>query len=139
MSAASPPLEALRTLYAAIPDAIGADSCAGWFAVRAPEPRTGASAGEPWFDYGPRFDELWAALRGANALDDAEYMRWPALADYNEGRRRLSDAPRGDLAKWLFAVYRQERFLTGLWAGELARGRLKEAIARLIALDSKGV
>ncbi len=125
-------LAELRAMLAAWPGEIGADACAGWFAWR------GGGSAEPWCEYGPRFDELWAALRRAGALDESDYMRWPGLADYESGRRRMADAPRGDIAKWLFAVYRQERFVTGLWAKQLRQGRLKDAIARWVALNSEG-
>lgn len=65
-------------------------------------------------------------------------MRWPDLDEYTQGRRRIAEAPRNDLGKWLFAVYRQERFVTGLWAEKFRNGDLKAAVRRLLALDGKG-
>ena len=129
------PPAALRELLAAMPDTVGRGSCEGWFHWRGGDKLPNGSIAMPWCEYGPHFDALWAALRAANGLDDTDYMRWSALADYNEGRRSLAEASRGDIAKWLFAVYRRERFVGGLWADEMTKGRLKQAIARLVELD----
>ena len=135
---AAPAIDALRALLAAIPAKIGEGSCPGWFTVHGPKTLADGSITSPHCVYGPRFNELWAALKRAGALDDTDYMKWPGLADYETWRKRIADAPRGDLGKWLFAVYRRERFAEGLWAKELADGPLKEAISRLIVLRGKG-
>lgn len=96
------------------------------------------SLSAPWYECGERFDALWEALSRLGALDETDYMRWPGLDEYTEGRRRIAEAPRNDLGKWLFAVYRRERFVTGLWVGKLRDGELKAAVRRLLALESKG-
>jgi len=129
------PSAALRAVLESFPDRVGGESGAGWFAWRGGDEQPDGSTRMRWCDYGPKFAALWSALRAANGLDDTDYMRWPALADYNAGRRSLAEAPRADIAKWLFAVYRQERFVEGLWADELANGRLKQAVKRLVELD----
>jgi hypothetical protein len=129
------PPTTLRVLLAAMPDRAEGRSCEGWFAWRGGDKLPDGSITMPWCEYGPRFEALWAALHAANALDDTDYMNWNALAEYNEGKRNLAEAPRGDIAKWLLAVYRRERFVGGLWADEMAKGRLKQAIARLVELD----
>jgi len=128
----------LRAVLAALPESVGKDACEGWFRWRGGEKLPDGSMSMPWCEYGPRFDALWAALRQAGALDDTDYGRWPGLKDYLSGARRIADAPRSDLAKWLFAVYRQERFAEGLWAEQLQLGRLRDAVARLVALDTDG-
>jgi len=129
------PTTSLRALLAAMPERAEGQSCQGWFAWRGGDKLGDGSITMPWCDYGPNFEALWSALRAANALDDTDYMRWAALADYNSRRWRITEAPRADIAKWLLAVYRQERFVGGLWADELAKGRLKQAVARLVELD----
>ncbi len=128
----------LRALLAALPVSVGKDSCEGWFRWCGGEKLPNGSISMPWCEYGPRFDALWAALRRAGALDETDYMRWPGLRDYQSGAKRIADAPRSDVAKWLFAVYRSARFVEGGWADQLRLGRLKEAIARLVDLDAKG-
>ncbi len=128
----------LRAVLAALPESVGKDACEGWFRWRGGEKLPDGSITMPWCEYGPRFDALWAALRQAGALDDTDYMRWPGLKDYQSGAKRIADAPRSDVAKWLFAVYRSARFVEGGWADHLRLGRLKEAVARLVELDAKG-
>lgn len=130
------PPATLRALLAAMPDRAERESCEGWFAWKGGDRLPNGTITMPWCEYGPNFEALWAALRAANALDDTDYVRWTGLADYNEGRRNLVEAPRADIAKWLFAVYRRERFVGGLWADEMVKGRLKQTIARLVELDS---
>ena len=129
------PPPTLRKLLAAMPDRAEGQSCKDWFAWRGGDKLPNGSIAMPWCEYGPNFDALWAALRAANALDDTDYMRWAMLAEYNEGRRSLAEAPRDDIAKWLLAVYRRERFVGGLWADEMIKGRLQQAVARLVELD----
>lgn len=128
----------LRALLAALPVSVGKDACEGWFRWRGGEKLPDGSISMPWCEYGPRFDEFWAALRQAGALDETGYMRWPGLKDYQSGAKRIADAPRSDVAKWLFAVYRSARFVEGGWADQLRLGRLKGAIARLVELDAQG-
>jgi hypothetical protein len=134
----TPASEALGEFLASIPDGAGEAACEGWFKFHEAKPLADGSFAPPWVEYGPRFKALWEALRRSGSLDDAEYTKWPALQDYESGARRLADAPRNDIGKWLFAVYRQERFVTGLWANKLRTGEIKTALARLIALDGKG-
>lgn len=128
----------LRAVLAALPESVGKDACEGWFRWRGAEKLPDGSISMPWCEYGPRFDALWAALRQAGALDDTDYGRWPGLTDYLSGAKRIADAPRSDVAKWLFAVYRSARFVEGGWADQLRLGRLKEAVARLAELDAQG-
>lgn len=123
----------LEALLAAVPDPVDENGCEGWFAWHGLEPRPGGAVAMPWCRYGPRFDEFWDALQELGALDDTDYMKWPALADYEEGRLKIGEAPRADLGKWLFAVYRQERFVTGLWAGKLHKGELGAAARRWLS------
>ncbi len=124
----------LAALLAVLPDPVDENGCAGWFAWHGLEPLPGGALALPWCEYGPRFDEFWSALQELGALDDTDYMAWPALGDYEGGRLRIADAPRDDLGKWLFAVYRQERFVTGLWAGKLHKGELGAAARRMLSL-----
>lgn len=131
-------LAELSAVLATFPETDGEEACEGWFDWRGGDERPDGSDTMPWCQYGPRMDALWAALKRAGALDDADYMRWPALEDYHAGRKHIAEAPRSDLGKWLFAVYRQERFVEGLWAEQLRHGRLKDAVARLIALETEG-
>ncbi|MBL8661407.1 MAG: hypothetical protein JNM29_01220 [Candidatus Odyssella sp.] len=128
----------LRAVLAALPESVCKDACEGWFRWRGGEKLPDGSISMPWCEYGPRFDALWAALRQVGALDDTDYGRWPGLTDYLSGAKRIADAPRSDVAKWLFAVYRSARFVEGGWADQLRLGRLKEAVARLAELDAQG-
>lgn len=128
---------ALRAVLAALPKSVGEDGCEGWFQWGGGERRPDGSITMPWCEYGPRFHAFWAALKQAGALDDAGYDTWPARDDYLTGRKRIADAPRCDLRKWLFAVYRLGRFVEGGWADHLRLGRLEQAIARLVELDAK--
>lgn len=138
MSGAASAPALLRAALASFPDEVGEESCEGWFRWRGGEKHPDGSIAMPRCEYGPRFEALWSALRQAGALDETDYGRWPGLKDYRSGARRIADAPRSDLAKWLFAVYRQERFAEGLWAEQLRLGRLRDAVARLVALDTDG-
>ena len=129
--------DGLRAILATFPKTVGEDACEGWFHWGGGERRPDGSITMPWCEYGPRFHAFWAALRQAGALDDTDYKNWPALDDYLSGRKRIADAPRSDLRKWLFAVYRLGRFIEGSWADQLRLGRLEQALARLVDLDAK--
>ena len=131
-------VEDLRAILATLPEEVDEDACEGWFHWHGGERLPNCSIMLPWCEYGPRFDAFWAALQRCGALDQTDYNNWPALADYLSGRKRIADAPRSDLGKWLFAVYRLGRFVEGSWADQLRLGRLKEAIARLAELEAKG-
>ena len=131
-------LDELRAMLASLPSETNEDSCEGWFCWRGGERRPDGVIMMPWCEYGPRFDAFWAALRRAGALDEGDYGLWPGLHDYQSGAKRIADAPRSDVAKWLFAVYRSARFVEGGWADQLRLGRLKGAITRLVELDAQG-
>jgi hypothetical protein len=110
----------------------------GWFEWKGGDKLPDGTIQVPWCDYGPRMAEFWAVLGQLDALDEESYGAWAELEEYAQGRKRIGAAPRDHLGKWLFAVYRGNRFVEGLWADRLLAGDFKAPALRLAALLEQG-
>jgi hypothetical protein len=90
----------------------------------------------PWATYLPPMDRLWEVLFAAAPVpDDAkDYVAWidrhPDAAD----PAVIAAFDYEDLAMFVFAIRRRERFSEGLWEEMLDRGIFAAVLARLIAL-----
>ena len=133
-------LARLRALAARMPEGGAGETTRlpGWFEWKGGDALPDGAIAMPRCEYGPRMAEFWAVLGQLDALDEERYGGWAELDDYLHGRKRVDEAPLDHLGKWLFHVYRQERFAEGLWAGRLMAGEFKAAALRLAALLEQG-